>query len=77
MEDKDKIAVGKKIGGAIGWLCRTTSTVFIVLRACDVIDWAWWQVLMPTFIGLGVAALSTLVLGAITVTVLANEEESK
>nr|DAI01978.1 MAG TPA: transmembrane protein [Caudoviricetes sp.] len=34
--------------------------VFVALRACDVVDWAWYQVFIPAFIrgGLAVAAVA-------------------
>ena len=37
--------------------------VFITLRACDVVSWKWWQVLMPEFIG--IFLVITLVIGMV------------
>ena len=31
--------------------------VFIVLKLCNVIDWSWWYVLLPTIIPIGLAAM--------------------
>ena len=37
--------------------------IFIALRACDVVDWKWWQVLMPFFIGIVAAIIVGIRLG--------------
>lgn len=31
--------------------------VFIVLKLCKVIDWSWWWVLAPTWIGVVITAV--------------------
>lgn len=74
MEKKNTKNTGKSIGKVIGWLLKMTTTVFIVLRACDVIDWPWWKVMMPTFIGIGFS-LVMLVLGGAALAIAASAEE--
>lgn len=34
---------------------------FIVLKLCKVIDWSWWWVLSPFWIGLAIAVLAAIV----------------
>jgi hypothetical protein len=74
MEKKNTKNTGKSIGKVIGWLLKMTTTVFIVLRACDVIDWPWWKVMMPTFICIGFS-LVMLVLGGAALAIAASIEE--
>lgn len=35
--------------------------VFIVLKLCKVINWSWWAVLIPTWIGLGTFLLVIII----------------
>ena len=58
MEDKELLKI-KQISG----LFDLTTVIFLTLRACDVINWKWWQVLMPEFIG--IFLLVTLIIGFI------------
>ena len=50
-------------GKIIGLTSRGLLTVFIALRACDVISWPWWGVLAPLWAWLGVLLLSAAVVG--------------
>lgn len=36
--------------GGMG-LCSTLFIVFLVLKLCDVVQWSWWIVFMPLYIG--------------------------
>lgn len=36
--------------------------VFIVLKLCNLIDWSWWCVLVPTFIGFGIWLIVLIVI---------------
>lgn len=38
------------------------ATVFIILKLVGVINWSWWWVLSPLWIGLGVAVLFGLII---------------
>lgn len=35
--------------------------VFIVLKLCKVINWSWWAVLIPTWIGIGIFLLVIII----------------
>ena len=35
---------------------------FIVLKLCKVINWSWWWVLAPTWIGIAIAIISILII---------------
>lgn len=74
MDKKESNKIGKSVGKIIGWICKMTTTVLVVLRACDVIDWPWWKVMMPTFISLGVVLLIFVFCGA-AVAIAASIEE--
>ena len=74
MEKKNTKNIGKSIGKVIGWLLKMTTTVFIVLRACDVIDWPWWKVMMPTFVFFGFSVVMLAFCG-VTVAIAASAEE--
>ena len=30
--------------------------IFIVLKLCGLVDWSWWKVFIPMWIGLGIIA---------------------
>lgn len=47
--------------GGIGFV-GLLAIVFIVLKLCGVINWAWWIVLLPLEIPLAIFALSTLIM---------------
>jgi len=38
---------------------------FVVLKLCGVIDWSWWYVTMPFWIGLAIVLALTLIVGFI------------
>lgn len=44
-----------KLLKALSALC---TNVFVVLRACDVVKWTWYVVLLPNFVFLGAIILS-------------------
>lgn len=46
--------------GGIGFVGLLTIT-FIVLKLAHVIDWSWWWVLSPLWIGFGLALLMIVV----------------
>jgi hypothetical protein len=50
---KNKINAGAGGIGVTGML----QVAFIVLKLCKVINWSWWWVLAPTWIGLVLAAI--------------------
>lgn len=47
--------------GGIGFV-GLLAIVFIVLKLCGVINWAWWIVLLPLEIPLAIFALSALIM---------------
>ena len=50
-----------KSSGGIGF-CGLLTIVFIVLKLCNVIDWSWWLVLLPTLISIGLLIILLIVL---------------
>ena len=54
-------------------ISRCTTTVFISLRACDVIDWNWYWVLSPFLITAILGILGFAVKGAEAVNSEKNE----
>jgi phosphoglycerol transferase MdoB-like AlkP superfamily enzyme len=64
---------GSSYSGGIGFGGLLT-VAFIVLKLCHVIDWSWWWVLSPLWIGLGVLIL---VLGIILTVALIAAMVSK
>lgn len=44
-------------------ILRYMTLVFVTLRACDVIDWAWYVVLSPVIALLTVALICCAILG--------------
>ena len=44
--------------------CEVLTLIFIVLKLCGVIGWAWWQVLLPEIIAV-VLYISCLIVYAI------------
>ncbi len=41
--------------------------VFVVLKLCDVIDWSWFWVLSPLWIGAGVIGIILMLFGLVLV----------
>jgi hypothetical protein len=35
--------------------------VFIILKLCNVIDWSWWCVFIPSFVSLGLILMILLI----------------
>lgn len=55
----------KSITSFIGLIINMISVLFITLRACDIISWDWWAVMLPQLIVFGFAVLLTLISGLI------------
>ena len=60
---KEKKSVGTGGIGVTGLL----QVAFIVLKLCKVINWSWWWVLAPTWIGL---ALAVIIIAVIVIAAL-------
>lgn len=43
-------------GGGLGF-STILFLIFLVLKLCNVIDWSWWWVTSPLWIGLGISIL--------------------
>ena len=56
MENKTVV----KTTGGIGF-CGLLTIVFIALKLCDVIDWAWIWVLAPAWISLALGVIITII----------------
>ena len=56
---KENKSVGVSLGKAAHSLCYFLTMLFCALRACDVITWKWYFVMMPLFVSeiIGVIAL--------------------
>ena len=46
-------------------LAGLTFIVFLVLKLTDVIDWSWWWVTSPLWIGYGLGLIALFVIGFI------------
>ena len=55
----------KSITSFIGLIINMVSVLFITLRACDIISWDWWVVMLPQLIIFGLTVLTTLISGLI------------
>lgn len=54
----------KSCGTVVSSISKYTTLVFLALRACDVIDWAWYWVLSPTIITIIAGILGLALAGA-------------
>jgi len=54
MEEKETKKKVAKVGTNIYVL---TTIIFTALQACHVINWQWWQILMPMFVYTGIVFL--------------------
>ena len=43
----------KELSEIIATVTRLIGYVLLVLRACDVVDWPWYMVLLPQFVAIG------------------------
>ncbi len=62
-------------GGGIGFSGLLT-IAFIVLKLCKVIEWSWWWVLSPLWIGVGLG-LAILIIAIIVAIIKAAIEEHR
>ena len=62
--ENNKSAGGIKFNGAL-------QIAFIVLKLCKVINWSWWWVLAPTWIGLVIVVICCILLW-----ILSKKEEN-
>lgn len=51
----------KVSSGGTGFL-GLLQIVFIVLKLCNVIDWSWMAVLIPTWISIGIVVIMIIIL---------------
>lgn len=66
------------MGKSLKSLCKLLNCVFLVfvaLRACDVVDWAWYQVFIPAFIRGGLAVAAVALLGYVKAKELSQEDK--
>lgn len=59
--------IGKSCGTIVSSISKWTTLVFLALRACDVIDWAWYWVLSPSLIAVIMGILGLALAGAASV----------
>jgi len=59
---KRKQIMEKKIGGPAGSILGMLGVAFVVLKLTHHIDWSWWLVTMPFWIGLAIMAFGMIVL---------------
>lgn len=64
MKDKNE-NIGAVLGKAISRICTSLILLFCVLRACDVITWKWYWVMMPWFVSEGLALIALIIVGCI------------
>jgi hypothetical protein len=50
--------------GSIGFVGLLT-IVFITLKLCHVIDWSWWWVLAPLWVGLAIFVVALLLIAIV------------
>lgn len=43
-------------------LLGVLQVIFIVLKCCNLVDWTWWQVFLPTFVSLGLFVIVCVIL---------------
>ena len=59
MNDNNKVNTVSSGGtGFLGLL----QIVFIILKLCNVIDWSWMAVLIPTWISIGIVVIMIIIL---------------
>lgn len=69
--DSDKFEKG--CANVLSTISKWTALVFLTLRACDVIDWAWYWILSPIFIVIVLGIAGYAVKGAEAI----NSEKNK
>lgn len=50
-------------GAAFNWISNKLLVILLTLRACDVISWPWWIVMVPLWVWLGVVAFGVIAAG--------------
>lgn len=50
-------------GAVLNWLLKKLMIILLILRACDVISWPWWIVMVPLWVWLGVVAFGVIAAG--------------
>lgn len=46
---------------------ETLTIVFIVLKLTEVIDWSWWAVFLPMWVGYAVIFVNAMIVAAVRV----------
>ena len=69
--NSDKFAKG--CANVLSTISKWTALVFLTLRACDIIDWAWYWILSPIFIVVALGIAGYAVKGAEAI----NSEKNK
>lgn len=54
-----------RLGGGSG-LLTILQIVFIVLKITNTIDWSWWVVLIPSFVGIILTVVGVVIIAAVT-----------
>ena len=44
-------------GAVFNWILKKLLIILLTLRACDVISWPWWRVMVPLWAWLGAVIL--------------------
>ncbi len=72
---KEKNGVAGSVASLIKEIADFLTLVFCVLRACDVIDWNWYFVMMPTFVRSGVGVIAFCIAGMLAGVALNSKDE--
>ena len=62
-------------GSFVHSLASALTIVFIALRACDIIDWAWYWLLSPMFICYGAAIITLAIVAMIAIMTISKNED--
>lgn len=72
MRNENK-SVGASLGRALHSLCHFLTMLFCALRACDVITWKWYFVMMPLFVSEIIGVIALIVAGTIAISIVKDK----
>lgn len=71
----------KSFGTILGKIVKNTSVflslLFCALRACGIIHWEWYYVMMPIFVKWAMILVSLAITGIASIAVLADDNDTK
>lgn len=75
MSDKKENSAGASLGKALKETCHFLTLLFCALRACGIINWNWFWIMLPIFFSWIVALVALSAAGVIAFAVIKDDDK--